>query len=301
MKKFLMPVVSATCLLFLLHCGGVRSEIVRNSETWDHRTPRRLAILPVITEDAGHAAAAEILRRDLYAGFNKRPEFDVLELGVVDHILQSENLLPNDRWQQVSPRQLGEALHVDQLLRVRLTRFGSTYVLIQTNSGAGAEVELLDARTGEVLWKADKEVSASRGLTGIPTGLVSVALEPVRGLGKGQRLDLLRQLGLELVASIDPSHDSDQSSPSAPPEISRGYAMYNEASRYLDIRIIGSPNCRVTFKFPGLAEGYPCEETERGNYTAGFLFPEDMVIPEIITVHSVNQVGAMEQQEVVVQ
>src|SRR5690606_28607489 len=155
-------------------------------------------------------------RRDLYAGFNKRPEFDVLELGVVDHILQSENLLPNDRWQQVSPRQLGEALHVDQLLRVRLTRFGSTYVLIQTNSGAGAEVELLDARTGEVLWKADKEVSAARGLTGIPTGLVSVALEPVRGLGKGQRLDLLRQLGLELVASIDPSHDSDQSSPSAP-------------------------------------------------------------------------------------
>lgn len=288
---------------FLLNCGGSRTEILRRSNEWDQRTPVRLAILPVLMQEAGQTRGAEVLRKDLFAEFSKKPNFFVLEPGYVDRLLQENKLLERTAWNRLPERRLGELLNVDMLMRVKITRFGATYVIIQSNTGAGAEVELIDVPSGITLWQIHKEVSTSRGITGLPTGLSSVVLEPIRGMGQGGQIDLMRQLGIAIAASLDPNFNKEKNAPAVPrPEIQQVRAQYDGSKRYLDVEIQATPDCHVTFEYIEFSSPYPCHEFEPGVYRAGFLFPNaDLLAPGKIHISVVSKSGTTTEQDAPVQ
>lgn len=299
MKHILSYPLTFIFILLLTGCGGTRTQVLKSSPQWDHRDHLQIAILPVLPQDKTQSIAAEILRGDLYTELSKYPTLHILEPQLVDSVLQRENLLARNEWNRKSERFLGELLHVDALMRVKLTRFGSTYYIIESTSGAGAEIELIDVHTGEILWRIRKEISRSKGLTGLPTGLSSVVLEPMKGMGRGQRTNLLRQLGFELASSFDPTYDpTDSQINILKPEISRINAFYNPNEGYLDVEILATPDCRVFFNLADFSASYPCQEFSPGVYRAGFLYPgASSPTSNEMTIRVISKAGATIQEE----
>lgn len=270
--------ISLVGLSLLSGCSGVKTRELERASTWDRREVVRIAFLPVEMENPAHQDVAAVLGRELYAEMSHVPEFHVVEPIVVEKIFENQGILENSKWKTVSKPELGRLLGVDLLLQPTLLRFGSTYLLVESTANVEIQVELFDAVTGEFLFKTQSSAQSSRGLSGIPTGLSSVALEPLRGLGKGAKIELTRALITHIVNSFDPTYAKPgEETGVLPPVIHRAEAIYTRQDNRLNVLIQADPDCRTTFYFTGLSGPQPCLESEAGIYRGGYVFPESIL------------------------
>lgn len=194
-----------TALLFM-GCAGTKNAIISGNMTGNVKAPKelRIAVLPFEIPKAGQEERGEYLRKQVFINL-KRGGYNLVEPFVVDGALK-KNDWNYPYLQEVAPQRLGEALGADAIIYGKLSNWDKSYLAIHSSITISAGIQLVDARSGEVLWKSDYKKTDFDGLFKVPTGITSAALSPILFIMKKEnQFKLANDVAGEMVAYlVDP-------------------------------------------------------------------------------------------------
>ncbi len=137
-----------------------------------------IAILPVEFAGKSHRQTANMFRQNLFSNL-KNLEFSLLEPYLVDGLLKKNNLTDPEKFAQINPMHLGEVLGVDAVLISRINNVQRSYLILHSSIELSVSLQMVDTRTGEILWRAEQTESDFQGLGKIPTGITAAVLAPI--------------------------------------------------------------------------------------------------------------------------
>ncbi len=170
------------CLLALLWMGSSACSTdlqTKISGNLDQITGQQtIAILPVDHEEKSQGEAADLFRRTLYANL-KESQFNLLEPYIVDGLLKKHHLMHPGKFPDMNPMHFGEILGVDAVLLSRVNKVQRSYLLLHSSIELSVSLQMVDTRTGEILWEAEQTESDYQGLWKIPTGITAALVAPI--------------------------------------------------------------------------------------------------------------------------
>jgi hypothetical protein len=137
-----------------------------------------VAILPVGVNSNRQLKIAQMLRRNLYAQL-KPSKFSLLEPYVVDGLLKRNSLMVPAEYAQLDPMKFGEVLGVDAVLISKVNKIEKSYYLIHSSIELSVSVQMIDTRSGEILWQAEQTEMDIQGILKIPTGITAAVIAPI--------------------------------------------------------------------------------------------------------------------------
>ena len=137
-----------------------------------------IAILPVEFTEKSQRQAANMFRQSLFANL-KASEFSLLEPYLIDGLLKKNGLTRPEKFAQINPMHLGEVLGVDAVLISRINNVQRSYLILHSSIELSVSLQMVDTRTGEILWRAEQTESDFQGLGKIPTGITAAVLAPI--------------------------------------------------------------------------------------------------------------------------
>lgn len=188
-KRQLLRMTILSCLsLVLFACATpVKKVQVSNKFAANDRLPSlKVAILPLNGKQDG----AEFFREALHAALTDT-SLNISEKFVVDGIIKKNGWNTPEKLFAIPPQKLGEAFGADALLYGKVTRWNKYYAIIHSTLVVGLELKLVDARTGELLWRGEQVDREFEGLIKIPTGIISAFVNPLLFVGQKSNLDAL--------------------------------------------------------------------------------------------------------------
>ena len=138
-----------------------------------------VAILPIEISDAGQKEMAEMFRLGLYANL-KQSKFQLLERYVVDGLLKQNKLADPSNYLTINPMQFGEILGVDAIVFSRINKVERSYLIVHSSIELSVSVQMVDTRSGEILWRAEQTEKDFSGIGKIPTGITTAILAPIQ-------------------------------------------------------------------------------------------------------------------------
>jgi len=138
-----------------------------------------VAILPVETLEKGQKETAAMFRQALYANL-KQSKFNLLERYVVDGLLKQHNLTNPAKFIKMNPMEFAEILGVDAVLITRINKVERSYLVVHSSIEIGISAQMVDTRTGEILWRAEQTESDFQGIGKIPTGISAAVFGPIQ-------------------------------------------------------------------------------------------------------------------------
>ncbi len=138
-----------------------------------------VAVLPPELTGDGQNHTGALFRQSLYANL-QHAKFRLMERHVVDSLLHQNRLTKTADLKKMSPFRLGEVLGADAVVITRINRVKRSYLVLHSSIEVDISVEMVDTRTGEILWRAEQTESDFQGLGKIPTGMSSAVLAPIQ-------------------------------------------------------------------------------------------------------------------------
>ena len=138
-----------------------------------------VAILPVETSDPGQKEMAKMFRQGLYANL-KQSKFHLLERYVIDGLLKQNKLTDPSTLLTINPMQFGEILGVDAIVFSRINKVERSYFILHSSIELSVSVQMVDTRSGEILWRAEQTEQDFSGIGKIPTGITTALLAPIQ-------------------------------------------------------------------------------------------------------------------------
>ena len=142
-------------LLFFSSCAEKSIDIVHPE--FSRYRPRMVAVLPMDNMspdlDATPLIRPIVHQRLIYKGYQ------CLDLKKIDQILKENGVMISHDVYMFTSEELGELLGVDALVYGTVTEFTKHYALVYSDIIVGIRLEMVDARTGEVLWKSEHTAS----------------------------------------------------------------------------------------------------------------------------------------------
>ena len=152
--------------LILFGCGTVNLEI-HQSNTNTAMQPRSVAILPFTLEKPVNGnekvSPHDLFRACFYNYFSFLGYVDV-PLGIIDSKLSDAGLTENKKILEMSPEKLREILGVDAVIRGRVLSANNFTGGIHAETSIKAKINMLDLRTGDVLWETEHTESTYSGI-----------------------------------------------------------------------------------------------------------------------------------------
>jgi hypothetical protein len=169
MRFWRMVMTGGACLV-LAGCGGPKPSV--KSGFLEH-PPRRVAILPfVITFDydlsegqelpKSHELGRELFRKTFYYAFATFGYEDQTLSHVDEQLTAAFGPIESGTWRTARPEALGVALGVDALIYGEIQRIMYFATPLYTETSLSAMLRMVDARTGEELWRQQVK-AAERG------------------------------------------------------------------------------------------------------------------------------------------
>ncbi len=151
---------------------------------------------------------AQRIRQSFFGQFSQL-EFEHVKLSRVDRILKREELDSWEKLRAIPPRRLGELLGADALVFGQVTHFDYYYAFLYSQLAVGLSMEMVDARTGEVLWRVhdarrDHTVRVVYDPIAVVVGLFQVGFA-MRPIAMMRAMD---EIARELVGTIPPPLES---------------------------------------------------------------------------------------------
>ena len=122
-----------------------------------------VAILPVEIVDQGQKETAALFRQTLYANLQES-DFNLLEPYIVDGLLKQNDLTDPAQFLHINPMQFTEILGADAVLISRINKVERSYMIVHSSIEIGVSVQMVDTRTGEILWRAEQTESDFQGI-----------------------------------------------------------------------------------------------------------------------------------------
>ena len=178
-RQISLKVPLSFLLLVLFACASPMKKVQVSSKfVSNNRLPvLKLAILPLNGEIEG----TEFFREALHAALMDT-EMNISEKFVVDGVIKKNGWNTSEKLFAIPPQKLGEALGADALLYGKVTKWNKYYAIIHSTLVAGLELKLVDARTGELLWRGQRVDREFEGLIKIPTGIIRAIADPISGI-----------------------------------------------------------------------------------------------------------------------
>jgi len=155
---------------------NLQTRVSGNLDQLSHE--QTIAILPMEVMAKSQREAANMFRRTLYANL-KESDFNLMEPYLVDGLLKKNGLNHPEKYLQLNPMRLGEVLGVDAVLISRVNKVQRAYLILHSSIALSVSLQMVDTRTGEILWRAEQTESDSQGLWKIPTGMSAAVLAPI--------------------------------------------------------------------------------------------------------------------------
>ncbi len=174
--------IRISCLLFLLTLLSACASDLQTKVSGHLNSLSKnqtVAILPVQASDAGQKEMAKIFRQGLYANL-KQSKFNLLEKYIVDSLLKQNNLNNPANFLAINPMQFGEILGADAIVFSRINKVERNYFIVHSSIELSVSVEMIDTRTGEILWRAEQTEHDFSGIGKIPTGITTALLAPIQ-------------------------------------------------------------------------------------------------------------------------
>ena len=176
--KFFQSLVAGCMALSLSACATDLQTRVAGHLTALSKN-QTVAILPVETSDPGQKEMAKMFRQGLYANL-KQSEFHLLERYVVDALLKQNKLTDPSTLLAINPMQFGEILGVDAIVFSRINKVERSYLVLHSSIELSVSVQMVDTRSGEILWRAEQTEQDFSGIGKIPTGITTALLAPIQ-------------------------------------------------------------------------------------------------------------------------
>ncbi|VAX28317.1 Beta-hexosaminidase [hydrothermal vent metagenome] len=182
----------------------------RVSGNLDQLSPKQsIAILPVGFEEKSHRKAANMFRQSLFANL-KKLEFNLLEPYMVDGLLKKNGLTEPEKYTRMNPMHLGEILGVDAVLISRVNKVQRAYLILHSSIELSVSLQMVDTRTGEILWQAEQTESDFQGLGKIPTGITAAILAPIYFVTNQLNLNRLTSKMVDKLTTVLKNPDEDE-------------------------------------------------------------------------------------------
>ena len=160
-----------------------------------------IAILPVEVQSDQQMDMAKVFRQNLHSNL-RQSSFKLLEHYITDSQLQKHGLMDPSKYGELDPMTFGEALGVDAVLISRINRVQKSYLLIHSSIEFSVSVQMIDTRTGEILWVAEQTESEIQGIAKIPTGITAAVIAPIYLVTNKLKLNELTATMVEKLTSI---------------------------------------------------------------------------------------------------
>jgi cell division septation protein DedD len=138
-----------------------------------------VAILPVEASDTGQKEMGKMFRQGLYANL-KQSKFNLMEKYIVDGLLMQNHLNDPAQFLHINPMQFGEILGADAIVFSRVNKVERSYFIVHSSIELSVSVQMVDTRTGEILWRAEQTEHDFSGIGKLPTGITTALLAPIQ-------------------------------------------------------------------------------------------------------------------------
>ncbi len=182
-----------------------------------------VAILPVEVQSNRQMDVARVFRQNLHANLRKS-SFQLLEHYIVDSQLQKYGLMDPSKYGELDPMKFGEALGVDAVLISRINRVQKAYMLVHSSIEFCVSVQMIDTRTGEILWVAEQTESEVQGIAKIPTGIAAAVIAPIYLVTNKLKLnELTTKMVNKLTSLVKNPHLADEEKTFDEPKIASAW------------------------------------------------------------------------------
>ena len=176
--KFLQRLVAGCMALSMSACAtDLQTRVAGNLTALSKN--QTVAILPVEISDPGQKEMAKMFRQGLYANL-KQSKFHLLERYVIDGLLKQNKLTDPSTLLAINPMQFGEILGVDAIVFSRINKVERSYFILHSSIELSVSVQMVDTRSGEILWRAEQTEQDFSGIGKIPTGITTALLAPIQ-------------------------------------------------------------------------------------------------------------------------
>ncbi len=249
--------------------------------------PQTVAVLPFLNK-TGKKEAFDIVRQSFHGHFSTL-KYTPVPLFKVDQVLRQADLDTPEKVAQTPPQKLREILHTDAIIRGEITNFDRIYAGIYSQVAVGAEVQMIEGKSGKELWWG-KHVSRKHagGVSTTPVGLILTAVSTALNMREIELLRSSDDLFRDMVKTI-PQPTLDQAL--RPPNITilahdgmrrtDRYAL--KAGDVLKVAMEGDPRKKAFFKIGDFKKDILLREEEPGTYTGSYkVLPGDYVEEALI-------------------
>lgn len=209
---------------------------------------------------------AQVLRRDVVTWL-QQSEFAVQDPWQTDTQLTHAGLGAAAANDPARAGELARVLGVDAILFGDLQRWNRSYYVVQSTAEVALQIEVVDGGSGERLFRTARSETIGSGVTGGPTGYVSIATEPLAGLRGSHLRNLTRSVARHVVADLNGGDLGNTPGPMTPRLAVVGLAQQHEGpfrlGERVDVVAVGSPDCDVRFDVGRLRVRVPMVQTER--------------------------------------
>lgn len=155
------PLFLLLCLsLFFSQCAPPKPVFLLK-ENFREQIPHLLAVLPFdnlsVDLDATPLIRPIVQQRLLYKGYHCLP------LDQIDKTLKEKGVMVSHDVYMFTAQELGTILGADALVYGTITEFNKHYAFLYSDIVVGLSLQMIDAKTGEVLWK-DERISRENTL-----------------------------------------------------------------------------------------------------------------------------------------
>ncbi len=202
----------------------------------------------------------------------------------MDHALREAALDTPEKVAEAPPSKLSEIVGADAVIRGKITSYERIYAGVYSQVAVGAEVQMLDGKSGKELWWA-KDVSRLHGggIATTPVGLILTALVTSADMRDVELLRCSDDLFREMVKTIP---QPTLAQVMRPPNISilvhdgmrRADRYALKAGDVIKVALQGDARKKAVFKIGDFKKDIPLEEEKPGIYTGSYkVLPGDYV------------------------
>lgn len=220
MKALIVKCATGICALALL-AGCAAPKKAYDYSAFKESKPRSILVLPPVNESPDVKATYSLLSQVTFplaeAGYY------VLPVALVDETFRNNGLTNANDIQETSPAKLREIFGADAALYVTVKQYGTTYIVISSQTVVTVTAKLVDLRSGTALWTGTSTASSDEGGNNSGGGLIGMLItaavkqiinsstdagHPIAGIASQRLLSAGQPAGL-LYGPRSPKYGSD--------------------------------------------------------------------------------------------
>ena len=103
----------------------------------------------------------------------------VLPVSLMDETFRQNGLNNPAEIHDVSPQKLREIFGADAVVYIKVTQYGTSYVVVSSETRVTAQARIVDLRTGQLLWQGSATASSSEGRSSNQGGLAGLLITAI--------------------------------------------------------------------------------------------------------------------------